>query len=186
MMALNKGKVRIIGGEWRSRIVTFPNQVDLRPTPDRVRETVFNWLGQDLGGKMCLDLFAGSGVMGFEAASRGAEQVVMVEADAATFKVLRTNVSQLHAGQVELKLIDAMTFINMDSRRFDVIFLDPPYRLGLLPELLSLLMPHLTYKGLVYVEGETFLESDEYWRVLRSKQSGKVCYQLLELAHANG
>lgn len=185
-MAVNKGKVRIIGGEWRSRIITFPNQMDLRPTPDRVRETVFNWLGQDLSGRTCLDLFAGSGVMGFEAASRGAEQVVMVEVDAATLKALRVNADQLHAKQVELKLMDAMTFINMDSRCFDVIFLDPPYRLGLLPALLSLLVPHLAEKGLVYVESETLLESDEHWRVLRSKQSGKVCYQLLELANANG
>jgi len=185
-MAANKGKVRIIGGEWSSRIVTFPNQMDLRPTPDRVRETVFNWLGQDLSGRTCLDLFAGSGVMGFEAASRGAEKVVMVEVDAATLKVLRANADQLHAGQVELKLMDAMTFINMDSRCFDVIFLDPPYRLGLLPELLPLLTTHLAEEGLIYVESETFLESDEHWQVLRGKQSGKVCYQLLELANANG
>lgn len=184
-MAANKGKIRIIGGEWRSRIVTFPNQMDLRPTPDRVRETVFNWLGQDLSGRTCLDLFAGSGVMGFEAASRGAKQVVMVEVDAATLKMLRTNADQLHARQVELKLMDAMTFINTDSRLFDVIFLDPPYRLGLLPELLSLLTSHLTEAGLIYVESKEFLESDEYWQVLRSKQSGKVCYQLLELANAN-
>lgn len=122
-MAASKGKIRIIGGEWRSRIVTFPNQIDLRPTPDRVRETVFNWLGQDLSGKTCLDLFAGSGVMGFESASRGAKQVVMVEADATTFKVLRANADQLQAMQVELKLMDAITFINIDARRFDVIFL---------------------------------------------------------------
>lgn len=185
-MAASKGKIRIIGGEWRSRIVTFPNQIDLRPTPDRVRETVFNWLGQDLSGKTCLDLFAGSGVMGFESASRGAKQVVMVEADATTFKVLRANADQLQAMQVELKLMDAITFINIDARRFDVIFLDPPYRLELLPELLPLLAKHLAEAGLVYVESEEFLASDERWQVLRSKQSGKVCYQLLELANANG
>jgi 16S rRNA (guanine966-N2)-methyltransferase len=184
-MASSKGKIRIIGGEWRSRIVTFPNQMDLRPTPDRVRETVFNWLGQDLSGKICLDLFAGSGVMGFEAASRGAKQAVMVEADASTFKVLRANADQLQATQVELKSMDAITFINIDSRRFDIIFLDPPYRLGLLPELLPLFATHLAEGGLVYVESEEFLVSDERWQVLRSKQSGKVCYQLLELANAN-
>ena len=94
-MASNKGKIRIIGGEWRSRILTFPNQKDLRPTPDRVRETVFNWLGQDLSGRTCLDLFAGSGVMGFEAASRGAKQVVMVETDAVILKALRASAGQL-------------------------------------------------------------------------------------------
>lgn len=185
-MAARKGKIRIIGGKWRSRIVAFPNQIDLRPTPDRVRETVFNWLGQDLSGRTCLDLFAGSGVMGFESASRGAKQVVMVEADTTTFKVLRANAGQLQATQVELKLMDAMTFININSHRFDVIFLDPPYRLGLLSELLPLLVTHLADAGLVYVENEEFMVSDERWHVLRSKQSGKVCYQLLELANANG
>ena len=185
-MASNKGKIRIIGGEWRSRIITFPNQKDLRPTPDRVRETVFNWLGQDLSGRTCLDLFAGSGVMGFEAASRGAKQVVMVETDVAILKALRASVDQLQAAQVEIKLMDAMTFINSDARLFDVIFLDPPYRLGLLPELLPLLSTHLAEAGLIYVESEKFLVSDECWQVLRSKQSGKVYYQLLELANANG
>ena len=185
-MAARKGKVRIIGGEWRSRIVNFPNQMDLRPTPNGVRETVFNWLGQDLSGRTCLDLFAGSGVMGFEAASRGAKQVMMVEADASAFKALRANADQLQATRVELKLMDAITFINADSRRFDVVFLDPPYRLGLLSELLPLLVTHLADAGLVYVESEEFLVSDEHWQVLRSKQSGKVCYQLLELVNANG
>lgn len=185
-MASNKGKIRIIGGEWRSRIITFPNQKDLRPTPDRVRETVFNWLGQDLSGKTCLDLFAGSGVMGFEAASRGAKQVVMVETEAVILKALRASADQLQAAQVELKLMDAMTFINSDARLFDVIFLDPPYRLGLLPELLPLLATHLAEAGLIYVESEKFLVFDECWQALRSKQSGKIYYQLLELANANG
>lgn len=183
MMASNKGKVRIIGGEWRSRVVTFPNKTDLRPTPDSVRETVFNWLGQDLSGKVCLDLFAGSGVLGFEAASRGAKQVVMVESDAIALKMLRSNATELKAAQVELIKIDALAFIASDTRQFDVIFLDPPYRLGLLPKLLLSLPSHLVERGLIYVESEKFLMPDDCWQVLRSKQSGKVCYQLLELAN---
>ena len=77
-MSLTQNKVRVIGGKWRGRVISFPNSIALRPTPNRVRETVFNWLGQDMGGKVCMDLFAGSGAMGIEAASRGSEHVVMV------------------------------------------------------------------------------------------------------------
>ena len=84
-------RVRIIGGEWRSRLISFPPGKDLRPTPDRVRETLFNWLGQDLTGKTCLDLFAGSGALGFEAASRGARRVVMVENDATVLRAIAAN-----------------------------------------------------------------------------------------------
>ena len=90
-MPVSRNKVRIIGGAWRSRIIAFPPRADLRPTPDRVRETLFNWLGQDLTGKRCLDLFAGSGALGFEAASRGAQRVVMVERDPAAWQALQAN-----------------------------------------------------------------------------------------------
>src|SRR5512135_1164195 len=107
---MNRNRVRIIGGAWRSRIIRFPPRKDLRPTPDRVRETLFNWLGQDLTGKSCLDLFAGSGALGFEAASRGARRVVMVEHDAATFKALQASRAQLDAVAVELARADALEF----------------------------------------------------------------------------
>ena len=92
-MPAAKNQVRIIGGDWRSRLIAFPPRADLRPTPDRVRETLFNWLGQDLTGKCCLDLFAGSGALGFEAASRGARRVVMVERDPAAWRALQANVA---------------------------------------------------------------------------------------------
>ena len=101
-MALSQGKIRIIGGHWRSRIITFPHRTDLRPTPDRVRETLFNWLGQNLDGIRCLDLFAGSGALGFEAASRGAAQVVMLESDSFVFQALLENREKLKADQIEL------------------------------------------------------------------------------------
>lgn len=181
-----QGKVRIIGGEWRSRIITFPDQEDLRPTPDRVRETIFNWLGQDLSGKICLDLFTGSGVLGFEAASRGAEQVVMVESNPKIFRTLRDSKDKLKAIQVELVMMNALAFIVSDLRRFDVVFLDPPYRLELIPQLLSILPSHLAEGGLVYIEGENYLMPDKYWLDWRSKRAGKVCYQLLKLADSNG
>lgn len=181
-MALIQGKVRIIGGEWRHRVISFPDHTDLRPTPDRVRETVFNWLGQDLSGKACLDLFAGSGAIGFEAASRGAERVVMVESKPAIAKVLHVNIEKLKATQVELTLMDAMAFIMSDFSQFDVIFIDPPYRLGLIPKILGLLSPHLAKDGLVYVEGENYILPVEPWRVWRSQRAGKVFFQLLKFS----
>jgi len=176
-----RGKVRIIGGEWRSRLLTFPECADLRPTADRIRETVFNWLGQDLSGLKCLDLFAGSGALGFEAASRGAERVVMVEVDVQVYTALRENKERLSAAQVELLKMDAVTFLKSDTQKFDVIFLDPPYRLELLPTLLPLLSVHLESTGAVYIETQGSWCSDNSWQVTRSGKAGKVYYQLLEL-----
>ncbi|MDR4516936.1 MAG: 16S rRNA (guanine(966)-N(2))-methyltransferase RsmD [Nitrosomonas sp.] len=180
-MALSQGKVRIIGGHWRSRIITFPRRPDLRPTPDRVRETVFNWLGQNLDGKRCLDLFAGSGALGFEAASRGAAQVVMLESDTVVFQSLLENRKKLNADQIELVRMDAMVFLTTDARQFDVIFLDPPYRLDILPKLLPKLPPHLNVYGQVYMEAMDAWAPDKQWWIRRKGKAGNVNYQLLEL-----
>lgn len=180
-MAVTQGKVRIIGGHWRSRLITFPDRSDLRPTPDRIRETVFNWLGQDLSGLSCLDLFAGSGALGFEAASRGAEHVVMVDADATIYSALHENKQKLQATQVEVVMMNALNFMNSDRHLYDVIFLDPPYRLELLPELLPLVPSHLAKNGLVYAETKGIWTPDKPWHVKRSAKAGVVYYQLLEL-----
>ena len=109
-----RNAVRIIGGEWRSRLIRFPDAPGLRPTADRVRETLFNWLGQDLSGYACLDLFAGSGALGFEAASRGAASVTLVEKGRAAFEALQVNARLLHAGQVRLERGDALEFLARD------------------------------------------------------------------------
>lgn len=177
-----RNRVRIIGGQWRSRIIIFPDDCsDLRPTPDRVRETVFNWLGQDLTGKLCLDLFAGSGVMGLEAASRGASHVVMVERDVKIAKALQDNVRKLGAANLELVVTEALHFLETNQEHFDVIFLDPPYRLGMLPGLLSLLPRHLTREGQVYLESEESLQFvlESEWKIRRSGRAGKVNYGVL-------
>ena len=181
-MALTRGKVRIIGGQWRSRLLAFPEHPDLRPTADRIRETLFNWLGQDLSGMRCLDLFAGSGALGFEAASRGAASVVMVDSDTGIYRMLRENKEKLQATQVELVMMNAMNFLKSDARKFDVIFLDPPYRRGLLPELLPLLPCHLETGGLVYAEAKGNWIADTQWQVRRNTRAGSVHCQLLELA----
>ena len=179
-MALIQNKVRVIGGKWRGRVISFPNNIALRPTPNRVRETVFNWLGQEMSGKVCLDLFAGSGAMGIEAASRGSEYVVMVESDRKVYSVLQSGLQKLESDRIELLMIDALNFIKSDQRLFDVIFLDPPYQLGLLPKLLELLPSHLTQNGLIYLEAGNFFEPNENWSVWRRSQAGRVHYQLLK------
>ena len=179
-MPLIQNKVRVIGGKWRGRVISFPSNAGLRPTPNRVRETVFNWLGQDMSGRVCLDLFAGSGAMGIEAASRGSEQVVMVESSPRVYSALQVNLQKLRADQIELLMIDALEFIISDQRLFDMIFLDPPYQLGLLPKVLNLLPTHLTQDGLIYLEAGNSFEPNEDWSVWRGGQAGRVHYQLLK------
>lgn len=181
-MGLGQGKVRIIGGSWRSRVIAFPVRSDLRPTPDRVRETLFNWLGQELNGLRCLDLFSGSGALGFEAASRGAAKVVMVESDNVVFQALQRNKKALKADHVELMQMDALNFLAADRRRFDLVFIDPPYRLELQSCILSQLPQRLEQGGMVYLEGDQCIMSDELWHIRRKGKAGKVNYQLLELS----
>ena len=135
-----------------------------------------------MSGKRCLDLFDGRGALGFEAASRGAALVVMVDADAGIYRMLRESKEKLQATQVELVMMNAMNFLKSDMRKFDVIFLDPPYRLGLLPELLPLLPCHLETGGVVYAEAKGDWSADAQWQVKRDTRVGSVHYRLLELA----
>ena len=179
-MPATKNKVRIIGGEWRSRVIEFPPRADLRPTPDRVRETLFNWLGQDLSGKCCLDLFAGSGALGFEAASRGARRVVMVERDPAAWRALQANAELLAARKVELKRADALEFLRADDGCYDVVFLDPPFRADYLALVLPVLGPRLAAAALVHVEAPAAPALPPCWEIWRSGRAGAVTHQLLK------
>ncbi len=172
--------MRIIGGEWRRRLLEFPNVPDLRPTPDRLRETLFNWLGQDLTGETCLDLFAGSGALGFEAASRGARQSVLVERDAAAVRSLQANRALLSAQQVEIVRADAMDFLQSDVRRYDVVFLDPPYRLNLLPRVLPVLGRILAPGARVYLEADRAPEPPAGFELLKQARAGQVRCLLLK------
>ena len=170
---------------WRSRLLRFGDAPGLRPTPDRVRQTLFNWLGQELHGKRCLDLFAGTGALGFEAASRGAAQVVMVENNAATQLDLRKNAQllgvSLGAERIDIQRTDALQFLTTNSQLFDVIFLDPPFNQGWLEKLLPRLAACLTPDGVVYVEAEKPVEDGSAWHVLKSGKAGNVRYHLLSL-----
>jgi 16S rRNA (guanine966-N2)-methyltransferase len=174
------GRIRIIGGEYRGRRIAVPERRDLRPTPDRVRETLFNWLGQTLEEKSCLDLFAGSGALGFEAASRGAARVVMVENDRAVFSFLKKTSELIGTKQVDLVLADAFDYLERSGERFDVVFLDPPFRQNALPALLERLPARLAPGARVYVEAAGPLEAPEAWRELKRARAGQVSYQLLE------
>lgn len=177
---MSRNRVRIIGGDWRSRLIAFPARRDLRPTPDRVRETLFNWLGQDLTGKTCLDLFAGSGALGFEAASRGARRVVMVESDAPTFRALQASRELLKADAVELARADALEFLRSDAGTYDVVFLDPPFRSDHWQRIAPLLPRRLAPEALVYHESASGRDSTPGWEVHRQGKAGQVTYQLLK------
>ena len=179
-MHSNKGKIRIIGGEYRGRRIAVPDRGDLRPTPDRVRETLFNWLGQVLEGKSCLDLFAGSGALGFEAASRGAARVVMVENDRAIFSSLKKTSELIGAKQVDLVLADAFHYVEKGDERFDVVFLDPPFRQNALPALLERIPRRLAPLARVYLEAPEPIVPGEAWRELKRARAGQVSYQLFE------
>ena len=158
----------------------MPERRDLRPTPDRVRETLFNWLGQTLETKTCLDLFAGSGALGFEAASRGAARVVMVESDRSVFAALKKTLDLIGARQIDLILGDAFDYLRKSDQRFDVVFLDPPFRQNALPALLARLPERLAPGARVYVEAPEALAPAEPWRELKRARAGQVSYQLLE------
>jgi 16S rRNA (guanine966-N2)-methyltransferase len=174
-----ENRVRIIGGEHRGRRIAVADRPGLRPTPDRVRETLFNWLGQRLDGLACLDLFAGSGALGFEAASRGAARVVMVENDATAFRGLEEARKAIGL-RVELVQGDALRYLERDSDRFDVVFLDPPFGQNALAAALGRLPKRLAPGARVYVEAPAPLAPAGGWAELRRARAGQVSYQLLE------
>jgi 16S rRNA (guanine966-N2)-methyltransferase len=177
-------QVRLNAGVWRSRILKFPDAEGLRPTSDRVRQTLFNWLGQEMTGKACLDLFAGTGALGFEALSRNARQVTMLELAKAPFQALLQNQRLLGATQAEIRQMDALQFLEQNKQRYDVIFCDPPYHKQWLDKLLPQLASHLADDGLLYVEAEYALKSDSGWQVIKSGKAGQVYYHLLQPVQA--
>lgn len=174
-------QIRINAGVWRSRLLKFPDAEGLRPTPERVRQTVFNWLGQDITGKNCLDLFAGTGAFGFEALSRNAKSVVMIEKAATAFKSLLQNRTLLKAQNCQIHHVDALQFLSQNTQQFDIVFCDPPYNKDWLNKLLPLLNEHLAIDGVVYIESEFEVLSNDIWQVIKQNKAGSVYYHLLKL-----
>jgi 16S rRNA (guanine966-N2)-methyltransferase len=180
-----KNKLRIIGGDWRSRCVSFVDVPGLRPTPARVRETLFNWLQYDIVGKRCLDLYAGSGALGFEAASRGAKAVTQVENNAQACRCLKENSVALSASQIKIVQSEVLRYLAGDAEPFDIVFLDPPFAMNLAVQTCQWLEEKgwLARHAKIYVETERQCNLEgipENWRQLKSKTAGDVAYHLFE------
>lgn len=179
--------IRIVAGQYRRTPIAVPDVPGLRPTPDRVRETLFNWLTHLWDGnytdKRVLDLFAGSGALGFEAASRGATQVQMVENDRSAIASLRTLRDKLKADTVRIHAGEALAVVQrMDASRFDLILLDPPFNQDWLTRLWPLLPAILADEALIYAESEAPLAPPPEFEILRQDQAGAVHYGLLQFA----
>jgi len=176
-------RVRIVGGVWKRSLLPVPDLPGLRPTPDRVRETLFNWLGQDLSGWRCLDLFAGSGALGFEAASRGAERVLMIERDPVAIDALQQTRQRLGATQVEIVRGDAFAWLArpFESETFDLVFVDPPFNRRLAEEALPALVPWLAAGASVYVESGSPVVAPVQFEQIRADKAGRVHYHLMQI-----
>ncbi len=179
-----RNSVRIIGGSWRGRRIPVPDLPGLRPTPDRVRETLFNWLQQDVADARCLDLFAGSGALGLEALSRGAREVVFVEPAVGAARSLREQLTRLGVtAKAQLVEMGAKRYLTTPAAPFDLVFVDPPFGQQALPLYLPLLAAagRVRPGGLVYLECERTAGTPAlpaHWELLRSKSAGEVGYHL--------
>lgn len=186
--AKGTNRVRIIGGIWRSRVIEFPDADGLRPTANRARETLFNWLGQTLHGKRCLDLFAGSGALGFEAASRGAAETVMLEIHATVTSALKSNQQKLAATNCRIVAMDAMKFLDGITEKFDIVFVDPPFSSDLMTAVLMKLPKIMQDGALVYAEWREpiahvlAIEPTSPWEIVKQGRAGAVHFALLRIA----
>lgn len=191
-MSKGSNQLRIIGGEWRGRKLRFPDAPNLRPTPDRVRETVFNWLAPIIHGARCLDLFAGSGALGLEALSRGAVFTTFVDSHKKVTQVLDSHLDLLNINdkaevlQMDgIKFLSNDNFINTEARGYNVIFLDPPYHLDLMKKVVPLLEEnnYLADNAMLYLEIEkrqSLPELPVNWKKLKEKTAGEVNYFLFQ------
>lgn len=179
-------QLRIIGGEWRSRKLEFPHVEGLRPTPDRVRETLFNWLQTAVPGAHCLDLFAGSGALGLEALSRGASACTFVDIASESCQYLRSNMLRLKSDKAEIIQQDALLWLEQtptEKAPYDIIFLDPPFNKDFLPKICQLLMDKkiVHSNSYIYFESELSVQLPLQWNIHREKKAGQVYYRLCTL-----
>lgn len=176
-----KETIRIIGGQYRGKKLHFPNVDGLRPTPDRVRETLFNWLMHSIRNARCLDAFSGSGALGFEAFSRYADKVVLIEKDPTAYTNLKKTAESFNSPKLIVTKNDATSFIAQTKEQFDIVFLDPPFAHPQLLECIDTLATSnvLVVEGLLYIESpQAPALNPEHWEMLKSKQAGQVFYGL--------
>ena len=183
--ASSQGFIRIISGLWRGRKLPVHHAEGLRPTTDRVKETLFNWLAQDVVKAKCLDLFAGSGSLGFEAASRQAAKVTLVEMNTQAYRQLTTNMETLKTNNLEVYNDDALLFLEKTGQAYDIVFVDPPFRQDILKQALYLLENNgwLAEDAMIYIETEKELELTgipRNWHLFKEKTAGQVTYRLFE------
>ena len=182
------GRLRIVAGKWRSRLLPVIDAPGLRPTSERIRETLFNWLGPGIEGAQCLDLFAGTGALGIEALSRGAKKLLFVEKSASVAAAIRKNLGDLEAKNAEVYHDDAVNFLNKtDPQSFDIVFLDPPFDMDLLAKSCGLLQEKgwLAANAIIYLEqgkGREKLVLPAGWVISHEKVAGKVSYSLVRAA----
>ncbi len=185
------GRLRIVAGNWRSRLLEIADVPGLRPTSARIRETVFNWLAPRIAGARCLDLFAGTGALGLEALSRGAADCVFVEKSTKATQTLRANITTLQAENAVVHETNAVRFLQQaGDARFEIVFLDPPFAADILPDLCTRLEESslLADNARIYIEedrNQPELELPEPWQVLKTKNSGNVRYSLLDAGSQN-
>ncbi|ELY4374702.1 16S rRNA (guanine(966)-N(2))-methyltransferase [Cronobacter sakazakii] len=177
------GQIRIIGGQWRGRKLPVPDSPGLRPTTDRVRETLFNWLAPYLVGARCLDCFAGSGALGLEALSRYAADATLLEMERGVAQQLHKNLATLKSSAAKVVNTNTLNFLNQNGEPHDIVFVDPPFRKGLLEETLNLLETRgwLAPQALIYVESEVengLPPVPASWQLHREKVAGQVAYRL--------
>ena len=178
---LVQSEIRIIGGEWRSRRVKFSAEEQIRPTPDRVRETLFNWLGQQLDGLSCVDLFAGSGALGLEAASRGAANVTLVERNPRVVSSLQESIRVFGSSRIKVIRADALEFLRRDESVYDLAFLDPPFGEALTGDFMMELGKRLSFGAKVYYECGLQFEPPSDWRIFKQGRAGRVHFHLLQV-----
>lgn len=179
------GFVRIISGKWRGRKLPVKNVEGLRPTTDRVKETVFNWLTADLYEARCLDVFAGSGGLGLEALSRHAGHVTLLELDKGAATQISQNLNTLKADNATVHNTDALTYLSNQGQPFDVVFIDPPFRKDLLGDVINKLEHNgwLSHNALVYIEAEKELGQPvvpAHWDMIKEKHAGQVSFRLYQ------
>ena len=187
----DSSRLRIIGGRWRSRRLEFPDLPELRPTQNRVRETLFNWLAPRLPGARCLDLFAGSGALGIEALSRGAAEIVFVERRPTAIRALRENLAQLKAEGARVEPGEALTWLRQPGTPFEIVLLDPPFGQGLLESVCAALEAGgwLAETAWIYLEAEAafpLLSLPAHWMPYREKKAGAVAYRLVRREGSGG